>query len=78
MSIILNALFLYHMLFPCFLILRYTYCLFSHRFDDCCNSFFVLGTAPIGFFEFITNPNSFAQTIENLFHLSFLVKVCPR
>ncbi|CAG8797440.1 7307_t:CDS:2, partial [Gigaspora margarita] len=29
---------------------------------------------PINFFEFIVNPESFGQTIENLFYLSFLVR----
>ena len=30
---------------------------------------------PVCLFQFIINPHSFGQTIENLFHLSFLVKV---
>lgn len=29
---------------------------------------------PVSLFNFIINPNSFGQTIENLFHLSFLVR----
>lgn len=29
---------------------------------------------PVSLFDFIINPNSFGQTIENLFHLSFLVR----
>eukprot|EP00794_Sanderia_malayensis_P005389 gene5389-6062_t len=32
------------------------------------------GTQAIGLFEFITDPASFGATVENLFHLSFLVK----
>ena len=30
---------------------------------------------PVCLFDFIINPYSFGQTIENLFHLSFLVRV---
>ena len=30
---------------------------------------------PICYFEFITNPHSFGQTIENIFYTSFLIRV---
>ncbi|XP_062989329.1 non-structural maintenance of chromosomes element 4 homolog A [Elgaria multicarinata webbii] len=29
---------------------------------------------PIPFLEFVTDPNSFARTVENMFHVSFLIK----
>ncbi|CAB4409846.1 unnamed protein product [Rhizophagus irregularis] len=37
--------------------------------------FDILGeNQPINFFEFIINPESFGQTVENLFYLSFLIR----
>ena len=31
--------------------------------------------SPICYFEFVTNPNSFSQTIENVFYTAFLIRV---
>lgn len=29
---------------------------------------------PVNFFKFFVNPNSFSQSVENLFYLSFLIR----
>jgi len=31
-------------------------------------------TGPINLFKFVVNPNDFAQSVENIFYLSFLIR----
>jgi len=33
-----------------------------------------LDCSPMDYFEFVTDPSSFAKTVENMFHVSFLIK----
>ena len=42
--------------------------------DDFCREFKKNHQRPINFYEFVCDPKSFANTVENIFHVSFLIK----
>ena len=39
------------------------------------NHWLLIADEVVHFFEFLTHPTSFSQTVENIFHFSFLIKV---
>ena len=45
----------------------------SSMYDDLIREFKRSQHRPINFYEFVCDPTSFANTVENIFHVSFLV-----
>ena len=43
-------------------------------YDDLIREFKRSQHRPINFYEFVCDPSSFTNTVENIFHVSFLVK----
>ncbi|NXU93302.1 NSE4A protein, partial [Xiphorhynchus elegans] len=43
-------------------------------FENDRNHFCISADTPISFFDFVIDPNSFARTVENMFHVSFLIR----
>ena len=46
----------------------------SSMYDDLIREFKRSQHRPINFYEFVCDPSSFTNTVENIFHVSFLVK----
>lgn len=37
--------------------------------------FFPIADTPMSFFDFVVDPHSFPRTVENIFHVSFIIRV---